>query len=406
MLLRNSRNTRPEDRFIVRLLRDLTNPKSGADRARWISEQRKDLDWSYLTHKMSEEGVSFLVFYYLEKLHLQDLLPAGTYKSLSEQYYANVKRNMLAGVSLRTVFDRFNEQGIPFIVLKGIALAERVYPGFATRGMSDADILIRKDDVYRADRCLAELGYVAADSLVTQALSNPAGYLASLDYHKSDGSFPNIHIHWHPVNTSVPAFMFAGQIDLDRLWGMAIHATIANAKTLILCPEHEVIYLCEHALRINHSFDRIVLIYDIFYAIRKSEIRWDFLAEEARRFNVSKLVFLSLAVVRHYTSLTIPEEMMQHLHSSDLTFGENYFLNLQLKNQRFRGSSILVYLSMNKGLLEKSRFLFRTFFPPRHILSQRQYAKNREFKAFDYILRFREIVSHLVKISLHRTGNS
>ncbi len=40
---------------------------------------------------------------------------------------------------------------------------------------------------------------------------------------------------------------------------------------------------------------------------------WDFLVEEARRFNVSNLVFLSLAIVQHYTSLIISEEIMRKL---------------------------------------------------------------------------------------------
>ena len=115
--------------------------------------------------------------------------------------------------------------------------------------------------------------------------------------------------------------MFAGRIDLDRLWEMAIHTEVANAKARTLCPEHQVIYLCEHALRINHSFDRLILIYDIYYVIKslQYQIQWDVIIEEARRFNLSKIVFISLSVVKHYTSSTISEEIMQRLYSADLT---------------------------------------------------------------------------------------
>ncbi len=204
----------------------------------------------------------FLFFYYIQQFHLQDLLPAGVFDVLSGQYYANLRKNMITCAVLKPVFDMLNEQRIPFIILKGIALAELVYPGFGIRGMSDADLLVKKDDMHRVDAALSALGYVARDSSVKRALDNPVGYLASLDYRKNDGSLPNLHVHWHPVNTSVPAYMFAGQIDPDRLWEMAIPATVANAKSDILCPEHQVIYLCEHALRINHSFDRLILMYD------------------------------------------------------------------------------------------------------------------------------------------------
>ncbi len=393
--------TQREDNFIVSILANLANQDQGANIRQCIEENSNAVDWNYVIRKMSAEGVSFLFFYYIEQFHLQALLPADVYDVLSSGYYANLRRNMLACRVLKPVFDKFNENHIPFIVLKGIALAEHVYPGFAMRGMSDADILVKKVDVGKVDACLAALGYIPRDSSVDRALNNPMGYLASLDYQKSDGALPNLHIHWHPVNTSVPAFMFAGLVDQDRLWEMAIHAEVANAQARILCPEHQVIYLCEHALRINHSFDRLILIYDIFYVIssHKHGIKWDFLIEEARRLNVSKLVFLSLTVVKHYTSLTISEEIMRGLYSADLTFGEEYFLHIQFKNRRFRGSSILIYLAMNAGFIAKGHFLFRTFFPPRQILMQRQYAKNGEFRfAYYYALRFREVVSHLLRI--------
>ncbi len=392
--------THAEDRFMVSILADLTHPERGAEAGRRIAEQGKGLDWEYLIRKMSHEGVLFLFFYYIQQYHLRDLLPAGVSEVLSGQYHANLRKNMMACTTLKPIFDVLNEQQLPLIVLKGIALAEQVYPGFGIRGTSDADLLVKKADVYRIDAALSALGYVARDSSVLRALDNPVGYLASLDYRKNDGSLPNLHVHWHPVNTSVPAFMFAGQIDPDRLWGRAIPVMLANAKARILCPEHQVIYLCEHALRINHSFDRLILIYDIFYAVRtyRNQIDWDFLIEEARRFNISNLVFLSLAIVRHYTSLTISEEIMRKLHSADLTFGEKAFFALQCKNRRFRGSSLFVYLAMNRGFVEKSRFIFRTFFPPPHILMQRKYAKDREFGASLYLLRLREVFSHLVRV--------
>ena len=393
-----------EDRFVVSILDDLTNQNQGANVRRCIAEQGIAFDWHYFIRNMSAEGVSFLFFYYIKQFHLQDLLPAGVYDMLSSAYYTNLKRNILACTVLKPVFDKLNEQQIPFIVLKGIALAELVYPGFAMRGMSDADILVKKKDMCIIDACLSALGYTSRDSSVEQALSNPVGYLASLDYRKSDGSFPNLHIHWHPVNTSVPAFMFAGRIDLDRLWEMAIHTEVANAKVRTLCPEHQVIYLCEHALRINHSFDRLILIFDIYYVIIscKHEIKWDVIIEEARRFNLSKIVFISLSVVKHYTSATISEEIMQRLYSADLTSCEKYFLNLQFKNRRFRGSSVLIYLAMNEGFIEKCRFLLRTFFPPRQILMQRQYIKDGKFKIAYYFLRFREVLSHPFRICRHQ----
>ena len=194
--------------------------------------------------------------------------------------------------------------------------------------------------------------------------------------------------------------MFAGRVDPERLWQRAVFATVANATVRVLSPEHQVLYLCEHALRINHSFDRLILMYDIFFAAKMHghEIDWDFVVEEARGFNLSRLVFFSLTIVRRFTPLILPEGVMQRLHPGALTYGERLFLSLQLRNRRFRGCSILVYLAMNRGFVPKGRFLFRTFFPPPQILLQRRYEKGREFRVSLYFDRFREVLSHPLRL--------
>ncbi|MHB8771640.1 MAG: nucleotidyltransferase domain-containing protein [Syntrophales bacterium] len=383
------------------VLAQLTYPDGGAGAGRQIAEQGGSLDWNQLVRRMSDEGVLCLFYYYIHRFHLRDLLPRDLVTLLSGQYHANLKRNMVACAILQPLFESFNAQGLPFIVLKGISLAELVYPGFGIRGMSDVDLLVKKGDMPRVDACLSALGYSSRDSSVAEALHNPVGYLASLDYRKQDGSFPNIHIHWHPVNTSVPATMFAGRIDLDRLWLRAVPATVANTAVRILCPEHQLLYLCEHALRINHSFDRLILMYDILFAVRayEQEIDWDYVVAEAARFNITTLVFLSLSIVRRHTSLSLSDALMERLSPGKLKCGDKLFLTLQTGNRRFRGGSIFVYLGMNDGFVEKCSFLYRTFFPPRQILMQRRYANHTPFKPSFYAERVWEVLSQLVRVS-------
>ncbi len=393
----------PEERFILRVIRELSDPGEGAGIARAIAEQAEPLDWHGVSRRMSEEGIASLFYHRLDRFHLMPLLPAEAVKDLSDWYFADLKRNMAACAPLKRVFDRMNEKRLPFIVLKGIALAERIYPGFATRGMSDADILVRKADMEAVDACLTGLGYSPVDSTVGLAMANPVGYLASLDYRLRDGSLPNLHIHWHPVNTSVPAFMFAGKVDLDRIWERSVPVRLADAHARVLGPEHQVIYLCEHALRINHSFDRLILICDILYTLRAHahEIRWEVLVEEARRFGLAKPVFLGLTLVGHYTSWNFPEAIQRGLCPDGLAWGERLFIRLQRDNRRFRGCSIMVYLAMNRGILRKVRFVFRVLFPPRHILAQRRYAGRVGVRASDYLLRFGEVFLHPARIFRH-----
>ena len=134
-----------EDKVLLKLLFKPENTKS----LLMNEEDDKALpdylpDWTNLVEQARREGVSAVLFHNITSHHLEDFVPQDRCRDLSNQYYANLKSNLLIIGELREVLATFQDAGIPCIVLKGIALAERVYPNIAMRGMSDVDILVRK----------------------------------------------------------------------------------------------------------------------------------------------------------------------------------------------------------------------------------------------------------------------
>jgi len=181
-------------------------------------------DWDRIVETAIREGVAPLLFHQIRRHGIEGCLPPGCRSDLSHIFLTNLKRNLYLIGSLRPVLSAFQSAGIPCIVLKGIVLAERVYPNIGLRGMTDVDLLVRKKDLFRADAALIDLGFASSDATPAEAVRNPVGYLASLEYRKAETA-PlnlNLHLHWHPVNTSVPATAFADQIDVDRLWEMSV----------------------------------------------------------------------------------------------------------------------------------------------------------------------------------------
>jgi hypothetical protein len=387
-----------EDKFILKLLFEPEEVKSILPNEETGTIPPEDApDWTRFVEKAQQEGVSALLFHNITKHRLEYLIPQEICRDLSNHYYTNLKRNMAIVGKLREALTTFQKAGIPCIVLKGIALAEHFYPNIATRGMSDVDILVKKEDLFTIDEHLSSHGYASIDSTVTKAVHNPIGYLASLEYRKNASPL-NLHVHWHPVNTSVPATMFAERIDINRLWEQSAATGVADCHALMLRPEHMIIYLCEHALRVGHSFDRLILICDIFFSIKAFEkiIDWDFIVEESRRFNLSRFIYYGLSIVKHYTSLDIADGWLAKLRPPDISLGEKLFLRLQLNNRRISGSSYFIYLAMNRSLSDKAGFIARTFFPPPQILLQRQYRKGAEFKNVYYVSRIWEVFSHIL----------
>jgi Uncharacterised nucleotidyltransferase len=392
-------------RLILSLLFDLPRLESGDTDFRNQPVQSlvnniPEVDWDYTVKKIMQEGVAGAIFHNLRKNHAEHLVPSTAYAALSDQYNMNLRTNLSIIGKLKPILVLLKQSEIPCIVLKGIALAEHVYPSIAMRGMSDIDLLIRKPNLLAVNRLLESQGYIAMDSSVSRAMNNPEGYLASLDYRKENGSLLNLHIHWHIVNTSVPATMFIKDVDMERIWEKAITVRVADADAHMLCPEHLVIYLCEHALRIGHSFDRLILITDILYSLKAYEriIDWDSLLEESRRFNLDRLVFFGLSIVKSYTSVNVPDEYLRLLMPSDFSMGERLFMNLQTNNRRIRGSSYFIYLAMNRRVSDKVKFLFRTLFPPRQILLQRLYIEDGTNIKWLYTARVWEVLSQLLRL--------
>jgi hypothetical protein len=57
----------------------------------------------------------------------------------------------------------FNKESIPVIVLKGL-VARDFYPKPELRTMSDADVLVNKEDLNRVKKLLKNLGYIESET--------------------------------------------------------------------------------------------------------------------------------------------------------------------------------------------------------------------------------------------------
>ena len=360
-------------------------------------------DWNRLVERSAAEFISPIIYYRLKELGLEEKIPTPLAHALQKLYILNRDRNLMILAEAKRVMGQLRENGIDYICLKGLALAETVYPQFVLRRMSDVDMLFPKNQIAGVDHTLQTVGYEPVDGTAAEALRNPAGYLSSLEYRKKNSKqFLAFHVHWHPVNTTVPATVLTEKIDLDRIWKKSIEARIADAACRILCPPHQVIFLCEHALRAGHSFDRLILIYDIQQVIRHygETMDWEELISDARAFGLSPLVFSGLSVVSHYTAGTVPERVVNRLKPTPVSAWVKIFLAFQYRNFRIRGSSMLVHLSMHRGIISKLVFIFRIFFPPAAVISHKHYADGNS-RLRRYLSRLSEIISHLRSVRMH-----
>ena len=89
----------------------------------------------------------------------------------------------ISGLSI--VFNKIIEENIPVIVLKGLVVRD-FYPQPDQRTMSDADILVHKDDVEKVKNLLIDMGYIFLED-------HKASHHIALVHHK----YPMVEVHWN-----------------------------------------------------------------------------------------------------------------------------------------------------------------------------------------------------------------
>lgn len=165
--------------------------------------------------------------------------PARWLADLRRRVFAAAVDNLRRDEELRGALGRFGERGIPFILLKGSALrVER--PGLAGRFQSDVDVLLRRDDLDRAEAVLAELGFVLDESYLERGRLLTEHF--HLGYHRHGAV---VELHWDVDATSPPGFA-------ERLWERSRPVELDGRVCRVLAPEHQLLVGCLHLSR--HAF--------------------------------------------------------------------------------------------------------------------------------------------------------
>ena len=385
-----------EDRLLLYCCRTKIDERT---KRKIIEAERNGLDWDCFLEKARENGISAIVYFKLNEIKKDcPNIPSMIFEELKNDYYLNAIKNTLIFEELGKVLEIFKKTGLQVIVLKGAALAEKVYGNIALRPMSDIDLLVKKEDLLYTDEQLKMLGYWPSDASVND-IDFSSTYLTTLDYRSSSPNSTSFHIHWHFVNSTIPNEFYIKNIKIENIWQDAEKTKIANVETLVMAPHHLLIHLSEHALRVTHSLSKLSFFCDINEAVNfyKERLDWERLIKESFKFNLNKMVYLSLYFASKFLATQIPENVLIKLRPERFSLGEKIFMNFISNNNRFPGLSYLVHLSMNKGLFKKMKFGGRTLFPPRQMIAQRSYIPQSEVSYIYYLHRINEVFSRLFK---------
>ena len=234
------------------------------------------VDWDYLRDLADSHKLLPLVYWRLKP-------PA-----LEENFRANLKNSLLLTRELVHVIDLLAAEGISVIPFKGPTLALRAYRNLALRNFCDLDILLRREDVWKARELLEGAGY--RSKLQLDARREKA-YLDSYDevvMYGPDGT-TLLEIHW----AFVPPH-FGVRMDFADCAGRLEHLPLASRTLPSLHPDDLLLVLCVHGSK--HCWSHLGLICDVAWLVTAYPFDWEPLLWRARKMGIYRMVLLALTL--------------------------------------------------------------------------------------------------------------
>jgi polysaccharide export outer membrane protein len=399
-----------EEMFITSILKDeFSGEKLNGDLAVMLKDCA---DLSMACKLARAHGVSQKLYTILKKLKDDKTLEFQTenertfLNNLRNDYLHTAAKNTLLYSEFRRVADSLRDEKIDAMAMKGAALAELAYQDIGTRGMSDIDLLIKKKDLSKTDAVFRSLGYTAVDPSPFDSMDHPDNYLTTRDYRSRNPLHPSFHLHWHMVNSSVPA-PYSSKIDINDIWKDAVDVEIAGMRILSMSPHHFLIHLSEHAMRVTHSASRLVYLMDVSALIKRygDTLDWHKAVRASKEYGVDVFVRNILKLTALNTGVDVPEWVLESLQKDKRSPWERLFFNITARGHGMSGLSYMVHLGMVKGFLKRTSFILRTLFPPAWVLAKRHPGSFGKNPVKFYIFRVKEVLSGILLFPVRRLIN-
>lgn len=202
------------------------------------------------------------------------------------------------------------EEGIPTLIMKGIALSILVYKNDAVRPMADMDILIPLSYARQTIDFLSQKGWVIQNE---QFLEYNLKYGRSVTFW--DNNKTELDLHWHPV------FEAHDEIAEDDFWSFAIPVEVSGVKTKAFCTTDNLFHAIVHGMRYNPE-PPIRWVADAFVMINSGDenINWERLLLHTRKFRVHLQMKEALHYLIEKFDAPVPNKVIDELEKIKSTF--------------------------------------------------------------------------------------
>lgn len=320
--------------------------------------------WDEIITLAGKQHVDCYLYYQLKQSNLTRHIPVSLNEKLSAKFMRHTMRNLSLIAQMREISRVLHLQNISVIALKGLQIAQTLYPHIATRYLRDMDLLIPLNRAKEAYEAIRYLGY--------ESEKEPNELDFIFKYHK------HLPQQYHPQKKTMielHGYIESTQGSFDELSDGAFHADKTDdASALFLSTEELLIHLCVHIsygdlfkIDLRHYLDIYLLLSQY-----GDSIAWDKILEKADVRDRTIGVLAVLSIVSYLFGWKIPpmitEAIADEVSIDSLTSSAIEFLWFYDKSSAGYDD----YKAKTAGII-KNESLFSLFFK-RLLLSREELA--------------------------------
>ncbi len=210
---------------------------------------------------------------------------------------------------LRRLTHALEEAGIPFVVLKGVALAHLAYPEPALRGMGDIDIWTLPEYLDRTAEVFGDIGIPYSSRMeLRRAAAKPMAQATNRVFEATGSS---VVVELHGTVRSMAAVAPAWEAGA---WGRAAPRNLGGITARVLHAEDMLTHLAVHASAHHHFEMGLRPLLDIALWLEREggACDWSTLGERWREAGCYTWCYLTVALARELLAAALPAAFIEN----------------------------------------------------------------------------------------------
>jgi len=264
------------------------------------------LDWDRVLKLAERHRLVAPLYTFLRE---REDVPGSIRSAIRARFEGHALRGLRFSAELARIAGRFADHQIHVLAHKGPALAQFLYGDPAMRQFGDLDFLVSVEDVTRAKALLRELGY---EPRIQLSPRQERAYLQSgYEYVFGTNAEPNlVELQWQIL----PRF-YSIAFEMESLFERSVEIEVQGFRLRTLGEEDLMLVLCVHAAK--HQWAQLGMVRDIA-ALARVDLDWEWIAGEARRLGILRILGISLVLASNLVGATVPQALKVERRSEKL----------------------------------------------------------------------------------------